>query len=153
MTANAALQRQTRRGIKQLQKAKQGQAAAGAQMQLAGKHFADFLLTLGSLLLLFFSPLGFKFCCIVLRMANARALIIDRWKLCNLQLGLVICNLRNGLQLYLIWMNAHCAQLSESQLQFLVHFLSSYFLSVTVGSWNSTAKPQLGGELSLLNLG
>ena len=36
-------------------------------------------------LLHFFSPLGFKFCCMVLRVANARALVIDLRRLCYLQ--------------------------------------------------------------------
>ena len=36
----------------------------------------------------FFFPLGFKFCCMVLRVANARALIIDLRRHYYLQLGL-----------------------------------------------------------------
>ena len=55
----------------------------------------------------------------VLRVANARALVsID---LRRLQLGFVIYNLYNGLQLELTRITV---QLSESQLQFPVHFLS-----------------------------
>ena len=57
-------------------------AAAGAQMQRARDHFADFL---HSLAVIFCFPLGFKFCCMVLRVANARALIIDLRRLCYLQ--------------------------------------------------------------------
>ena len=56
----------------------------------------------------------------VLRVAKARALVID---LRRLQLGFVIYNLYNaiGLQLELTWITV---QLSKSQLQFPVHFLS-----------------------------
>ena len=53
-------------------------AAAGAQMPRARDHCADFLHCLA---VIFFS-LGFKFCCMVLRVANARALIIDLRRLC-----------------------------------------------------------------------
>ena len=76
----------------------------------------------------------------VLRVANARALVID---LRRLQLGFVIYNLYNGLQLELTRLTV---QLSKSPLQFPVHFLFISFLSVTVGSWIS--KPLLGSKLA-----
>ena len=50
-----------------------------------GKAFRRFLAHLCCCL---FFPLGFKFCCIVLRVANARDLIIDLRRLCYLQLKL-----------------------------------------------------------------
>jgi len=53
----------------------------------------------------------------VLRVANARALVID---LRRLQLGFVIYNLYNDLQLEL---TRKTAQFSESPLQVPVHFL------------------------------
>ena len=61
-------------------KPKKELAAAGAQMQLARDHFADFRLAASCCV---FFPLGFKFCCMVLRVANARALIIDLRRLCH----------------------------------------------------------------------
>jgi len=54
-------------------------------MPRARDHFADFLHSLAAR---FFFPLGFKFCCMVLRVANARALIIDLRRHYYLQLGL-----------------------------------------------------------------
>ena len=65
------------------QQAQKELAAAGAQMPLARAHFADFRLAASCCV--FFS-LGFKFCCMVLRVANARDLIIDLRRLCYLQL-------------------------------------------------------------------
>ena len=47
-----------------------------------GKAFRRFLAYFCCFL---FFPLGFKFCCIVLRVANARDLIIDLRRLCYLQ--------------------------------------------------------------------
>ena len=51
-------------------------------MPRARDHFADFLHSLAAR---FFFPLGFKFCCMVLRVANTRALVIDLRRLCYLQ--------------------------------------------------------------------
>ena len=64
-------------------KPKKGLAAAGARMPLGRDHFADFRLAASCCV---FFPLGFKFCCMVLRVANALALIIDLQRLCYLQL-------------------------------------------------------------------
>ena len=59
--------------------------AAGAQMPRARDHFADFLHSLAAR---FFFSLGFKFSCIVLRVAYALALIMDLWRHYYLQLRL-----------------------------------------------------------------
>jgi hypothetical protein len=69
-------------------KGKQTKAAAGAQTPLAAKHFADFSLAVAHFCCCLFSCLGFRFRCIVLRVANDSDLIIDLRRLCNLQLKL-----------------------------------------------------------------
>ena len=56
-----------------------------------------------------------------LRVANVRALVIDVRRLQLGKVGIVIYNLHNGLQLELTWITV---QLSESQPQFPVHYLS-----------------------------
>ena len=129
---------QCARGRKPLQASKiKGLAAAGAQMPRARDYFADFL---HSLAVIFFS-LGFKFCCMVLRVANARSLVKD---LRRLQLGFVIYNLYNGLQLDLTRITA---QLSESGLQKLYTFVMALIATAWRGLVSSYCSIQVWGIL------
>ena len=66
-------------------KGQQSQSSRRRPDAAGGKAFRRFLAHFCCCL---FFPLGFKFCCIVLRVANARDLIIDLQRLCYLQLKL-----------------------------------------------------------------
>ena len=63
-------------------KGQQSQSSRWRPDAAGGKAFRRFLAHFCHCL---FFPLGFKFCCIVLRVANARDLIIDLRRLCYLQ--------------------------------------------------------------------
>ena len=63
-------------------KGQQSQSSRRRPDAAGGKAFRRFLAHFCWCL---FFPLGFKFCCIVLRVANARDLIIDLRRLCYLQ--------------------------------------------------------------------
>ena len=63
-------------------KGQQSQSSRRRPDAAGGKAFRRFLAHFCCCL---FFPLGFKFCCIVLRVANARDLIIDLRRLCYLQ--------------------------------------------------------------------
>ncbi len=71
------------RGSKHLQaKKRAGSRRLPPAPRCSGRKTHDFLLPLA--VIFFF--LGFKFCCMVLRVAKARALIIDLRRLCYFQL-------------------------------------------------------------------
>ena len=92
-------------------------------------------------LLWFFFSLGFKFCCMVLRVANARTLFIDLRRLCYLQPVQWIttrADSDNCTLCTVIWVSTTIS-------------CTLSFLRVTVGSWIS--KPPLGAEFLLLNSG